>query len=65
MRLQLVDHASLNVKVYCMGCGKIVNINAVDIRDRVWADLDGKPFEAYYCFDCKLVAEKGETYKGR
>ena len=48
----------------CKNCGRRVQTDITEIREGLkdryapaplWADLDGKAFEAYYCNECKGV----------
>ena len=58
MRLQKVAEMSgVIVNVICIKCSRIVSY------ERAWADLDGKPFESYYCDHCVGKADH-EMEKG-
>jgi predicted SprT family Zn-dependent metalloprotease len=37
-----------NFTTICAGCNKRMEL----AREHFFADLDGKPFEAYYCLKC-------------
>ena len=52
MRFEIVN-ASPIFRTWCINChGKLYSES-----QRIWADLDGKPFKAYYCEPCKLKVE--------
>ena len=56
MRLSEVQpHPPCNVK--CCKCG----VTLLTSANRVWADLDGKPFHAYYCALC-VPLEDGKSF---
>lgn len=59
MRLQLVNMGTSNhiPKFICARCSHIQNGKR---DDTFYADLDGKPFEAYYCDRCVSRGSDGE-----
>lgn len=52
MRMQQVTGAYF--VAWCIKCGKRLERNDWPI----WADLDGEPFKAYYCAECKQETER-------
>ena len=58
MNLQkCTPHRKTPVKVPCCSCTTVKNINDM------YADLHGKPFNAYYCIDCTNEILKKQTNK--
>ena len=57
MNLQLVDQSTHRIGVYCIGCDSMCGH---DYRDdtRIYADIDGPAFKAYYCSNCVRSSEK-------
>lgn len=50
-RFERVDETSHKFFACCLACEKT-------IYGPKWADLNGKPFAAYYCEPCKQAKEK-------
>ena len=54
MRLEPVSRGTNPVTVQCCDCLKICQVPEIHSPDsnEAFADLDGEPFEAYYCNEC-------------
>ena len=59
MNIQPVKLNHLGFTCRCCHCGKTIG-GRFNEKEPRFADLDGKPFEAYYCETCKGEIEKHE-----
>jgi hypothetical protein len=57
MNLQLVDQSTHKVAVYCLGCKSMCGYSYRN-DPRIYADLDGPAYKAYFCPDCVRSSEK-------
>lgn len=46
------------IEVYCCRCDRLRTRESLF---ELWADLEGEPFEAYYCSSCKDALEQEYT----
>jgi len=57
MNLQPVDQSTHKVGVFCVGCDSMCGHGYRD-DTRIYADMDGPAFKAYYCPDCVRLSER-------
>lgn len=55
------NYASCTVVLACARCSKSLSLKEEHKQGKsIYADLNGKPFEAYYCEECYQKILKGE-----
>jgi hypothetical protein len=60
MRIQPVTGPAFRTKCICCDKSLTAGTQGLDsfgrlLTDKVFADLDGEPFKAYYCEDCVIT----------
>jgi hypothetical protein len=67
MKLRQV-HNIKDCRFTCVSCNRIIQrgpvlpiFNDLHVQGNVWADMDGKPYESYYCDECKAKLAKNGT----